>query len=171
MSPRTVCPAPTDGRMWRRLLARTHPDHGGEHDLFIWTRALQEHVAADAISPPPREAPRRNPSGACDVDQLDYPSSGANLAALSRRALELDVEEPYRTLLRLLGDCKPAASSPLVREQGRGASYKRLAAIGHLVGLNKAERARWYRICESIPLSDRHAGHILNRLNGRTKAA
>lgn len=31
-------------------------------------------------------------------------------------------------------------------------------------GMTKAERVKWYRIAESIPLSQRHAGHILGIL-------
>jgi hypothetical protein len=29
--------------------------------------------------------------------------------------------------------------------------------------MTKAERVRWYRVAEEIPLSDRHAAHILSR--------
>ena len=47
-----------------------------------------------------------------------------------------------------------------------GASYKRLTAIGHLAGFDKTAQVRWYRIAEEIPLSDRHAAHILSRLKG-----
>jgi hypothetical protein len=32
------------------------------------------------------------------------------------------------------------------------------------VGMTKAQRVRWYRIAESIPLSRRCAGHILSQL-------
>jgi hypothetical protein len=49
-------------------------------------------------------------------------------------------------------------------QRRRGASYKQLAAIGHAVEMTKRERVGWYRVCESIPLSDRHAGHILSKL-------
>jgi hypothetical protein len=43
-------------------------------------------------------------------------------------------------------------------------SYKQLAYIGHLVGMSKTERSGWYRVAESVPLSQRHAGHILSHL-------
>jgi hypothetical protein len=36
-----------------------------------------------------------------------------------------------------------------------------------MVGMSVTERSGWYRIAESIPLSDRHAGHILKRLKER----
>jgi hypothetical protein len=44
MSPRTPTLPPTEPAMWRKLLARTHPDSGGDHDLFIWTGALRDVV-------------------------------------------------------------------------------------------------------------------------------
>jgi hypothetical protein len=33
-----------------------------------------------------------------------------------------------------------------------------------MIGMTKAERIGWYRVAESAPLCDRHAGHILSRL-------
>ena len=72
--------------------------------------------------------------------------------------------EPYGYLLRQLGDCYPASEGRLNDQQRHGATYKTLAAIGHTVGMSKAERIQWYRIAESVPLSQRHAGHILSRL-------
>jgi hypothetical protein len=34
----------TDPVMWKRLLARVHPDSGGSDDLFIWVRELQASI-------------------------------------------------------------------------------------------------------------------------------
>jgi hypothetical protein len=31
-----------DRRMWRLLLARLHPDAGGDHELFLFANALKE---------------------------------------------------------------------------------------------------------------------------------
>jgi hypothetical protein len=75
------------------------------------------------------------------------------------------VSEPYGSVLRLLMNCEPLVG--FEDKQGRGASYKMLAAVGHLVGMTKTERVRWYRIAEAVPLSDRHLGHILGRLKRR----
>jgi hypothetical protein len=72
----------------------------------------------------------------------------------------------YGALLEMLADCEAPPSTTGAWEQ-RGASYKKLAAIGHMVGMTKPERGRWYRVAESVPLSDRHAGHILGRLKRR----
>ena len=33
-----------DRRMWRLLLARLHPDAGGDHDLFTFACALRDEV-------------------------------------------------------------------------------------------------------------------------------
>jgi hypothetical protein len=51
-----------------------------------------------------------------------------------------------------------------VATQRRGASYKQLALIGHLVGLSKEERVRWYELARFLPLSEAHANHIIKRL-------
>jgi hypothetical protein len=36
---------PTDRVMWRRLLACVHPDAGGDDELFVWAKSLEELVA------------------------------------------------------------------------------------------------------------------------------
>jgi hypothetical protein len=33
-----------DRRLWRLLLARSHPDAGGDHELFLFAHALEEGV-------------------------------------------------------------------------------------------------------------------------------
>jgi len=37
-----------DRRMWRLLLARLHPDAGGDHDLFAFACAVRDEVAGGA---------------------------------------------------------------------------------------------------------------------------
>jgi hypothetical protein len=39
--------------------------------------------------------------------------------------------------------------------------------VADAAGLDTFERTHWYRIAESIPLSQRHAGHLLSRLKRR----
>jgi len=94
-----------------------------------------------------------------------------DFAELTHRALmsARDVPERYGRLLRLLDNCEAAHHGPLVSEQQRGTSYKRLAAIGHAAGMDVKMRSAWYRIAESIPLADRHAGHILSKLKRRAQ--
>ena len=35
--------------MWRRLLARLHPDAGGSHELFLFACALKEEVCPERL--------------------------------------------------------------------------------------------------------------------------
>ena len=90
----------------------------------------------------------------------------AGFDALTLRALQMarDLPEPFAALLRLLRDCCGERHGRSYNQQQQGASYKALALAAHRAGLTAAERRRWYRISESIPLSQRHVGHVLARL-------
>jgi hypothetical protein len=160
--------------MWRKLLHRCHPDTGGDGDLFIWTRALYEYIAGDAIEPPPRSTRRQPPQHPTTGERIDNTTAydkASSFTDLTARAVAMadNLEEPYASLLRLLGDCGEAseADTTLYRQQHQGATYKTLAAIAHRAGMGKDQRVKWYRICESVPLSQRHAGHIVSRLQRR----
>lgn len=167
---------PADDRsMWRRLVARTHPDAGGDHELFIWTGALRDVVcnsrAHSGVSRKPDDQPvrRRDASTSDTADRVPF-DRFSDFEVLTDRAVAMAaaVAEPYAYLLRQVADCYPAASEgPLYDHQRCGASYKSLAAIGHWVGMTTPERVQWYRIAEAIPLSQRHVGHILGRLKKR----
>jgi hypothetical protein len=160
--------------MWRRLFARVHPDAGGEHELFVWVSSLFEHVAGDAPDRVVDDRSRREryASGhGGTADRIDYtaaPDRGRTFDDLTRYALTVaaEVDEPFAGVLRLLADCYGVAEydAALYRQQHQGATYKQLAAIAYRAGMSKAQRSRWYRIAESVPLSQRHAGHILTRL-------
>src|SRR5215204_1345975 len=160
--------------MWRRLIRLVHPDVGGDHDLFIWVRNLQEHVAGDGVEPLPREARREPPRHHTTGDRVDYTAAfdrADSFDVLTRQALALAElagarKDPSARVLLLLVDCYDVGErgGVVYRQQHQGASYKSLAAIGHRTGMSKAERVQWYRIAEGIPLSQRHAGHILSRL-------
>ena len=161
MSPRTPTLPPNDGAMWRKMIARCHPDAGGTHDLFIWSMATRDVVCGGELG---AEIPRRGRlhHGAERVPFDRY----ANFAVLTDRAVTMAdaVAQPYIYLLRSLSGCYPVAEGTLHSQQRRGATYKQLAYIAHLAGMSKAERVQWYAIAESVPLSQRHAGHILSRL-------
>jgi hypothetical protein len=173
MSPRTPTLPPTEPAMWRKLLGRAHPDTGGSHELFVWTGALREMICDGDIRIGPKPEPSDNPSrrregstqrptpGNDDKPRIPYPA-GADFEEVTRRALR--TEGPYASVLSLLSNCFPLPH--LAHEEARGASYKRLAAIGHAHGMTGLQRSGWYRCAESIPLSDRHAGHILSKLKG-----
>ena len=164
---RTPTLPPTDKAMWRKLVSRAHPDVGGEHELFIWAGSVRDLVCAKGVRPRSEPEPPRpqRPASKEDRDRVPYSPYAhffETTAAALRRARKGD---RYGRLLALLQDCEPLEH--LAHEQQRGASYKRLAAIGHMAGMNVAERSGWYRVAEEIPLSDRHAGHIIKRLKER----
>jgi hypothetical protein len=153
---------PTDKAMWRRLLAKTHPDAGGDHELFIWAGSVRDLVCNGEAQDHSAIAERPTSS---TTDRVPF-DEFAVFEVLTDRAVTMAdaVAEPFGYLLRQIANCYPAQEGPLLDQQRRGASYKRLAAIGHQVGMTKSERVHWYRIAETIPLSDRHAGHILSQL-------
>ena len=160
--------------MWKRLLARCHPDSGGACDLFVWATALREHVAGDSHvdvrSAHERREPPRHPTTSSASDRLDFTRAHdvGGFEELTRRALRVadEVEEPYAGLLRILADCveAPASDIALGRQQAQGATYRTLARIAYEASMSKAQRVQWYEVCRSIPLSQRHAGHILHKL-------
>jgi hypothetical protein len=165
---------PPDHRgMWRRLVGRVHPDAGGDHDLFIWAVAVRDVVCNSSlhasVSPEPEDhSSRRQEASTAAPDRVPF-DQFADFEVLTDRAVAMAeaVAEPFGFLLRQVADCEPAQDEPLRDQQRRGASFKSLATIAHRVGMTKAERIQWYRIAEAVPLSQRHAGHILSRLKRR----
>jgi hypothetical protein len=157
--------------MWRRLLRVCHPDGAGDDTLFVWVRELQQHVARDDVDPPRRENEPLRRTTTADSPRLDFTDAfnkAGSFEDLTRQAVALaeSVPEPFAAVLRLLEDCHEVeeVAGPLHRQQSQGASYRSLAAIGHRVGMDKQARTYWYRTAEHIPLSQRHAGHILSKL-------
>jgi hypothetical protein len=178
LTPHTLTAPPTDRGYWRRLLAAVHPDRGGDHDLFVWTTALHELVAGDHLedvrtTSERREPPPPYPPGGSHSERLDYAAAYkyGSFEDLTRHAVAMaaSVGEPYGSLLRLLGSCYPAGVDDVAgyRAQSQGASYKQLAFVAHLAGLSASERVRWYRICEELPMAQRHAGHLIKVLQAR----
>lgn len=167
MSPRTPTLPPHEPLMWRKLLARAHPDAGGDHELFVWTSHVREVVCSDGVDYRGRVSyqppPQRTRAGS---ERLSFGWSSLSFGELTVRAMEVGAEagEPYASLLRLLADCGTAYEGTLAAQQAKGATYKQLAAIGHRAGMDKPQRVCWYRVAEVIPLSQRHAGHILGKL-------
>jgi hypothetical protein len=49
VSPKTPTLPPNDAAMWRRLLARAHPDAGGAHELFIRTASVRDVVCGGRL--------------------------------------------------------------------------------------------------------------------------
>ncbi len=178
MSPRTVALPPSGRTMWRKLLAKAHPDAGGDHDLFVWAGAVRDVVCnsspSDVGSPEPEDHSSRRredstwrPTHTDETPRIPYPSEDSTAfeeatSEALRMAEELGTFNLYGGILAMLEDCQPMAR--YAHQQERGASYKQLAAIGHTVGMSGAKRSGWYAVAKGVPLSDRHAGHILGRL-------
>jgi len=174
--------------MWRHVLARAHPDQGGNHELFVWLTSVREHLLGGAGQGPSgaRRAGERphgyeagwdrpagrgsfgETSGGPTPERIPF-ETAASFSELTARALALaeSVGEPFGAVLALLGDCleAPPSETVLYRQQQRGCSYKQLAAIAYRVGMSKQQRVQLYRIAERVPLATRHAGHILGRLS------
>jgi hypothetical protein len=171
LTPRTLTEPLTSRTMWRKLLQRVHPSHGGDASLYAWTRSLFEYIIGDAPEDvrtgyQRREPPRHPSSG----ERVSF-SATAEFTNLTARAgaIAEHVDEPYARLLRMLASCYPAGVDDVTgsRAQHVGASYKQLAYIAHLSGMSGAQRTRWYRISEEIPLSQRHAGHLIKELQAQ----
>jgi hypothetical protein len=169
MSPRTATLPPTEPAMWRRLLARVHPDTGGDHETFVWAMNLRDVVCSGGAATSPKEEPRPQPppkkAGESDCVEFDTECDFDELTA-NALILAKDLPEPYAGVLKLLRGCEEAYDGPLYDQQGKGATYKQLAAIAHTAGMSKDQRIQWYGIAESVPFSRRHAGHVLSRLKG-----
>lgn len=167
--PRMAAASPTDGRLWRLLLARTHPDAGGSDELFVWAQGLRESL--DQGRAETRACARCKPANsptAEEPERIPF-EDRSDPAALARRALYLadELEHPYKASLRLLSNYEPADHVHTQPQERRGATYRQLAAIAHAAGMSYSERLKWYRVAASVPLSQGHAGHIMSRLKGR----
>ncbi len=171
--PKTATSPPTDARLWRLLLARCHPDAGGNEEVFVFAQGVREAVASCA--PAARQLCERCPSTptgarpAEDTARIPFDPDLRDPVTLTCRAISLaeEVAHPYSAALRLLANCSPAAHGRLQLAERRGATYRQLAAIAHAVGMSYPERLEWYTVAESVPLSQRHAGHILSRIKER----
>lgn len=158
-----------DRKMWRKAIAALHPDRGGDHETCVWIQAVRDVVCNSSLRAGSNPESANYPSRRWEASSYEEPARvpfgpGCDFAALTGRALRHEAGE-YSPILALLRDCWPLEL--LAYEQERGASYKRLAAIGHAWKMTKPERGRWYRIAEAIPLADRHAAHILSRSKER----
>lgn len=146
--------------------------------MFLFGQALREAVAEPQGTSPCSRCPResRESRGAPprsreddiirEEGRIPFPVN-SDFEVLTRRASMIaeEVEDIYAGPLRLLYDCRPIEW--LAREQERGASFKQLASIGHSAGMSGPQRGRWYKIAGSVPMSQRHAGHIISKLKGR----
>src|SRR5215211_3530207 len=131
---------PLDDRsMWRRLLSRSHPDAGGDHELFIWTVATRDAICGGELGSEIARRERRETSASTTAERVPFDKDAIHEFLTDRAvAMAEAVAEPYGYLLRRAADCHPAEDDPLLDQQRHGASYRGLAAIGHHVGMSKA---------------------------------
>jgi hypothetical protein len=166
MPPNLPVPTPTDGKMWRKALRVAHPDTGGDHELFCWLTDIRGRVCGEGEGRPRR---RRGPEPSSTEhprrERIPYDGS-LEFHELTSRALAVgqSVEEPFRSLLRLLIDCVEVGHGRAYPAQYIGASCKQMAYIGHLVGMGGPDRLRWCEIAGEIPLSARHGSHMVAKL-------
>src|SRR5215218_565974 len=118
---RTPTHPPDHRGMWRRLVGRSHPDAGGDHDLFIWSMSVRDAVCSGELG---TETPRRehqdHPSRRRDAGTSGTASrvpfdQFADFGILTDRALSMAaaVAEPYGYVLRELAGCYLAEGGPL----------------------------------------------------------
>ena len=164
-------PPPDDRRMWRRVLARCHPDAGGAADLFVWAGGVREFVCReDRFHLRNEESAPRAYATVEYAERVPYDAAlgwADEFVTLTMRAVSVGrhAEEPYRSLLALLIDCPADERGRAAAEQERGAAYKQLGRIARVWGMTEGERVRWYDLARSIPLSEKHASHIIGRLD------
>src|SRR5215212_11946471 len=106
---------PFDDRgMWRRLVGRSHPDAGGDHELFIWIMAVRDAVCGGELEAEIPRVERRAPSTQGTGERVPF-DEDASLEVLTDRAVAIAeaVAEPFGFLLRQVADCEPASEGLL----------------------------------------------------------
>ncbi len=137
--------------MWRKLLTVAHADRNGDHELFIWAMNVREMLCREMVripdpAPPPEHEPRSSrtpPKAGPACIPFDPRRDFGKLTATILESTDV-APEPYSSVLRLLDDCQPIHFGKLSEQQGKGASYKQLAAVAHKASMAKEERVRWY---------------------------
>ena len=115
---------PRDDRgMWRRLVSRSHPDAGGDDELFLWTVATRDAICGDERGEEmPKRKRREQPSRRREVptsstgERLPF-DKDASLEVLTDRAVAMAeaVAEPFGYLLRqaAVEACDSAATNSI----------------------------------------------------------
>ncbi len=150
---------PDDRAMWRRLLARVHPDAGGDDELFVWAKSLEEVVCGKEPARPHRL------TGGTVKERGRIPfNPHTDFDLITQRAFQFAPRVfAYGDVLRQLRGAKRTNTL----KDRRGATYEQLARIAYLLGIDKHDRnarSMWYRIARDVMLSEAHADHLIARL-------
>ena len=152
---------PTDRAMWRRLLARLHPDAGGDDELFVWAKSLEELVARLSNA---QHDPYARLGGTVKQEGRIPFDPHTDFDRISERALLFAPRAfGYGDVLRIAGGAKKTGTA----KDHRGATYEQLARIAYRLGIDKHQRnARkmWYRTARDVMLSEAHAEQIIGSL-------
>ena len=73
-----------DRRMWRLLLARLHPDAGGDQDLFVFAHGLRDRVTGEL-----REIPGPDARGGPEQPFSAWRTTMASWASSNRASLQV----------------------------------------------------------------------------------
>lgn len=118
-----------DKGMWRQLLARCHPDSGGNHDLFLWASDLKDTLFGTTFKPKALVFPEPYVSIlqlASDVKEGGSPASDKQLMLIFYRAGFTDMKEWKR----------------IAREYNLSNDEARVI-INHLLGINMENVKSW----------------------------
>jgi hypothetical protein len=166
-------PAVHNRELWKRLLRFCHPKYGGDEHIYRFARSVYQYVSSDEPEPAPRQKPEHKTSGD-RVEFTDIEQRYGDHEGLVQHALEVaySIEEPFHTMLSALEDCDQAAPTDyqLQRSQEVGATFKACAFAAHVAGLSSADRMKWYKLCRSLPMSQRMCGHIIMKLQSDAAA-
>ena len=192
MSKITTSTSVTDSRMWRRLLARTHPDSGGDHELFVWAQSVRDTVEqgqngpiVDLLAhmfrnPPSRPAPQKDSrskkkpwSERRSKQHIPFETE-LSFGELTARALKMaqEFEEPYGRIFSLLEGCGAPSPDDVpeeIEDAEIGAGYAVLADVGRALGLDGRGRVSIYNHAREIPLTQRHARYLLREVERLAK--
>jgi hypothetical protein len=75
----------------------------------------------------------------------------------------------HGALLTLLEDCDHVCH--LSGFEQVGPTYRQLVRISRIVGMSEEQTLEWVALAESVPLSERHGLHILEKLGQQRAAA
>src|SRR3954469_25707062 len=80
-----------------------------------------------------------------------------------------NMDNIFGGLLIFLADCDHVCRLSGLEQVG--CSYHALRRVGRTVGMSAEQFAEWISLAESVPLSERHALHILGKLEPGRKVA